>query len=77
VIRTFSSVSSFLESSNDIKRDCPIYLDLNISGEKSINYLGRFEALGFRNIILATGEDISLDGLPKIVQAISGKLPPK
>jgi signal transduction histidine kinase len=76
IVRTYASVNSFIEASEDIKRDCPIYLDVNISGKRSLDYLEKIENIGFVNIILATGENISLDGLPKIVKGVSGKLPP-
>ncbi len=75
-IRTFSSVDQFFEFSTNINKSCLIYLDLNINGEKSTKYIDKIYKLGFENIILATGEDLDFDVLPKNVQAVSGKLPP-
>ena len=75
-IRTFSSVDSFFEHSKTINKACPIYLDLNMHGEKSTRYIDQIYGLGFTNIILATGEDLGEESLPNHVQGISGKLPP-
>ena len=51
-------------------------LDLNINGEKTTKYLDEISKLGFKNIILATGEKIENDMLPKGISRITGKLPP-
>jgi signal transduction histidine kinase len=75
-IKTFSSVDDFLELSGSINKECPIYLDLNMYGEKSTKYIDQIYDLGFINIILATGEDLGEAALPNHVQGISGKLPP-
>lgn len=75
-ILTFSSVQQFLEVSETINKNCPIYLDLNINGEKSIKYVDSIYEAGFSNIILATGEEYFDEPLPRHIQSISGKLPP-
>ena len=75
-IRTFSNVESFLEVATDLDKGCSIYLDLNINGEKTTKYLDEISKLGFKNIILATGEKIESDILPKGISRITGKLPP-
>ena len=75
-IRTFSSVDKFFELSESINKTCPIYLDLNLHGEKSTKYIDQIYDLGFTNIILATGENLGEGSLPNHVQGISGKLPP-
>jgi FixJ family two-component response regulator len=75
-IRTFSNVESFLEVATDLDKRCSIYLDLNINGEKTTKYLDEISKLGFKNIILATGEKIEIDMLPKGISRITGKLPP-
>lgn len=75
-IRTFSSVDNFFELSGSINKTCPIYLDLNMHGEKSTKFIDQIYDLGFTNIILATGEDLGEGTLPNHVQGISGKLPP-
>lgn len=75
-VLTFSSIESFLGSVDTLNKDCPIYLDLNLNGEKSIKYIDTIYNLGFSNIIMATGENISLEELPKNISRISGKLPP-
>lgn len=76
VIKTFSTVESFLVVAEQIKHDCPIYLDLNINGIKSTKYIDQIYKLGFTNIILATGEDMLQIELPNHVRGVSGKLPP-
>lgn len=75
-IKTFPSVEAFLEQVESIQRDCVIYLDLNLNGEKSLKYLEKIDRLGFKKIFLATGEELSDIPLPKFVQGLSGKLPP-
>lgn len=75
-IRTFSSIDNFLQLAGRINKACPIYLDLNMYGEKSTKYIDQIYGLGFTNIILATGEEPGEGSLPNHVIAISGKLPP-
>ena len=75
-ILTFPTIESFILASEKIPSECPIYLDLNLNGVKSTDYLQRLHELGFTNIILATGEDLSQFKLPKYVQNVTGKLPP-
>jgi hypothetical protein len=75
-ILTFPNVELFLEKSKVINNDCFIYLDLNLNGEKSTKYIDQIYALGFRNIILATGEDLDEFVIPKNILSVSGKLPP-
>jgi len=75
-IKTFSSIKDFLSYAPRINRECNIFLDLNLNGEKSTQYINQIYDLGFTHIILATGEDISQMPLPKYVENIIGKLPP-
>jgi hypothetical protein len=69
-------LASFFLEANKFDRKIPIYLDINLNGERSLDHLQRFEQLGFKNIILASGEDINESDLPRGIKSISGKLPP-
>lgn len=75
-IKTYDSLDSFFAEADKINRDTAIYLDINIGAEKSTNHLAHFDKLGFKNITLATGEDIEPEHLPIGVIGVSGKLPP-
>ncbi len=75
-IKAFDSLASFFLEANKFDRKIPIYLDINLNGERSLDHLQRFEQLGFKNIILASGEDINESDLPRGIKSISGKLPP-
>lgn len=75
-IKTYDSLESFFSEANTINKDTAIYLDINIGNERSTNHLARFEKLGFKNITIATGEDIGHEPLSSSVIDVSGKLPP-
>jgi signal transduction histidine kinase len=75
-IKTYDSLETFFEEARKINKNTPIYLDINLNGKRSLDYLDQFNEIGFKNITLATGEDISLEQLPSIVRGVSGKLPP-
>lgn len=75
-IRTFPNVESFLEVAEFINKDCVVYLDLNIGGEKSTKYVEVIHKRGFSKIILATGENIIPGSISNLVNSITGKLPP-
>ncbi len=76
IIKTYDSLESFFSDAKKINKNTPIYLDINLNGKRSLEYLSQFDEIGFRNLTLATGEDLSLDKLPSNVRGISGKLPP-
>lgn len=75
-ISTFESVHDFISSSETIQRECPIYLDYNLKNEKSTRYIPMLHELGFKNIILATGESLREEEVPEYVVNVIGKLPP-
>lgn len=75
-IKTYDSLESFFLDADKIKKETPIYLDINLNGQRSLEYLSRFEKLGFANLTLASGEDIDTDHLPRTIRGIIGKLPP-
>src|SRR5690606_14686689 len=76
VIKTFESLESFFAEARKINRDTPIYLDMNLNGKRSLDYINQFEEIGFKNLTLATGEDLTLEQLPASIRGVSGKLPP-
>ena len=75
-IKTYDSIESFFAEASKINKSTPIYLDINLNGKRSLDQINRFEEIGFKNLTLATGEDIALEQLPSIVRGVSGKLPP-
>lgn len=75
-IKTFPNISKFLESSSDISKNVKVYLDLNIDGEKMWNHIDLIVKSGFKNVFLATGEDLDASDLPDSIIGVSGKLPP-
>lgn len=75
-IKTYDSLESFFEEARKINKSTPIYLDINLNGKRSLDYLDQFNEIGFRNINLATGEDLPLEQLPPSIRGVSGKLPP-
>lgn len=75
-IETFDSLDNFFSEASVFDKAVPIYLDVNLGGIKSLEYLHKFEGMGFKNITLASGEYIPLDQLPPGVRGLTGKLPP-
>lgn len=75
-IKTYESLENFFAEAKEIDKNTPIYLDINLNGKRSLDYLHRFDEIGFKNLTLATGEDIPLEQLPSSVRGVSGKLPP-
>jgi signal transduction histidine kinase len=75
-IKTFSCIEMFLRDCSDLSRTCPVYLDLNINGERSTDHLDKITTLGFKNIFIASGESLDLASLPSQIVGVTGKLPP-
>ncbi|MBH49058.1 MAG: hypothetical protein CME71_12895 [Halobacteriovorax sp.] len=75
-IATFDTPEAFLKKSKTFKKNVQIYIDLNIHGNKTWEHIEEISALGFKNIYLATGEDIDEQTLPSSISGVSGKLPP-
>ena len=75
-IKTYDSLESFFEEARKINKSTPIYLDINLNGKRSLDYIDQFNEIGFKNLTLATGEDLPLEQLPASIRGVSGKLPP-
>lgn len=75
-IKTYDSLESFFAEAKKISKNTPIYLDINLNGKRSLDYLSQFDEMGFRNLTLASGEDLPIEHLPASIRGVSGKLPP-
>lgn len=61
-IANFSSVEEFMGQANNFQETIPLFLDYNLDNKKTAtHYLDGLNALGFKKIIIATG-DQSLEG---------------
>ncbi len=76
ILKTYSNVSDFFIDANSVNKDCTIYLDLNIDGEKTTKYISEINKLGFTRVYLATGENDISNNLPPGFLGVTGKLPP-
>lgn len=76
-ILTFSNIQSLISESTYLPKSCPLYLDLNINGKRSTDFLAELKELGFERIILATGENSEDLGALPFIEKIVGKLPPQ
>lgn len=72
----YPNVEKFVENAQNIDRTTAIFLDYNLDDKKTAaQYLPELNALGFKNIIIATGEtEIESDNIEGIV-AVIGKDP--
>lgn len=53
----YPSVEKFVENVQNLDREIPIFLDYNLDNKKTaIHYIPELNSLGFKNIIIATGE---------------------
>lgn len=75
-VKAYESIEAFFADADRISKETPIYLDVNLKEGRSIDQLGKFEEMGFKNITLATGEEIAPANLPTNIRGVSGKLPP-
>lgn len=77
-LRAFSSVEDFLKAKESVSKESLVYLDCDLGKGVRGEIVARdiFDE-GFRNIYLATGEELKdLDFDKNIIKGVGGKAPP-
>jgi signal transduction histidine kinase len=72
--RTFADIASF--EAADVSKDAAVYLDVNLGGVSGLDAARTLDRRGYREIHLATGEELSRDERPDFVRSVRGKEPP-